>query len=745
MPSRYPTREHHGGRGTNSRIGPISSERRIFDEVMYPQRATVPPVQIDLSKLMPEEAIHGPEDSRNVVNSLRHPVHSHAGQRLTTSPSGSVEYDRRRHSQGERDDTHGTDTPSQRGYYVGGHKPHQRPDQHSRYPHSSQTGSTGGGVGRENLDPPRNEITRPRQPSIIHRVEEETSRQHNRNVGDRSRSYWAETPRYGHRTSTDQRSRDSHRANPERSGYGSYQPTEGDRRYNYAAGRDRTHSQGRPEVETRYDSTDDTERKRQRVDASLDKDDSISDKGLPGISHRGTCPSVSQCRCCRWSTQQSRKTMECLQPKYKTVEVQVCTEEKNGVCVRTGKRKTLKPDGTEVKMCSKVQLKRSCFVCCPTFYPRGHNQTCNGVLDGIDKSGLRVSFEADIGGFYQPPRVSKSPTPSENGQHVVVQDQPYQQERVSSEITGQAAYRAIASVMADSEKRTEADKESNGYKICVVYKTGPNGQRRAERRPCPSKVEPSQSIAEEENTTAACCLTREQLGNLFLRYCCNTKRYNGRVYSQRQCCGTKETQSRHDIEREPLVDSDTGFDVRRREEERRAESASSRLRMDSLSAMDSESRIPREQTASRIGADSEEATLENPWPSELESQRTRGQFQYETAKQVSPYERDDAVSNPEYPRPRMGWPVDSDTEIRGVDSAEESLDANSNSQQKCCPPGTRLRSHAEVPENGRRTSGLWMRVYSCCANRNYLQKIACCLRKSPVSPLCCTKVSSMRS
>ncbi|XP_014788433.1 uncharacterized protein LOC106882314 [Octopus bimaculoides] len=120
-------------------------------------------------------------------------------------------------------------------------------------------------------------------------------------------------------------------------------------------------------------------------------------KSVPGIAQRNTCPSVSQCRCCRWSTQQTERTVKCLQPKYKQVEVEVCIEENNGVCVRTGKQQTLEPNGSEIRMCSKVQLRRSCHVCCPSHYPVGNKTTCTGILDGIDKTGLRISISADEG------------------------------------------------------------------------------------------------------------------------------------------------------------------------------------------------------------------------------------------------------------------------------------------------------------------------------------------------------------
>ncbi|CAI9720399.1 Hypothetical predicted protein [Octopus vulgaris] len=120
-------------------------------------------------------------------------------------------------------------------------------------------------------------------------------------------------------------------------------------------------------------------------------------KSVPGIAQRNTCPSVSQCRCCRWSTQQTERTVKCLQPKYKKVDVEVCIEENNGVCVRTGKQQTLEPNGSEMRMCSKVQLRRSCHVCCPSHYPVGNKTTCTGILDGIDKTGLRISISADEG------------------------------------------------------------------------------------------------------------------------------------------------------------------------------------------------------------------------------------------------------------------------------------------------------------------------------------------------------------
>ncbi|GAB1600250.1 uncharacterized protein LOC115209349, partial [Argonauta hians] len=133
-----------------------------------------------------------------------------------------------------------------------------------------------------------------------------------------------------------------------------------------------------------------------RVPTSRRRQNNNEDQ-VPGIAQRNTCPSASQCRCCRWSTQQTEKNVQCLQPTFKRVEVDVCIEENNGVCVRTGKKQTLKPSGSEIKMCSKVQISRSCHVCCPSHYPVGNITTCTGILDGIDKTGLRISIAADDG------------------------------------------------------------------------------------------------------------------------------------------------------------------------------------------------------------------------------------------------------------------------------------------------------------------------------------------------------------
>lgn len=57
----------------------------------------------------------------------------------------------------------------------------------------------------------------------------------------------------------------------------------------------------------------------------------------------------------------------------------------------------MEPNGSEMRKCSKVQLRRSCHVCCPNHYPVGNKTTCTGILDGIDKTGLRISISADEG------------------------------------------------------------------------------------------------------------------------------------------------------------------------------------------------------------------------------------------------------------------------------------------------------------------------------------------------------------
>ena len=420
----------------------------------------------------------------------------------------------------------------------------------------------------------------------------------------------------------------------------------------------------------------------------------------------------------------------------------------------------LKPNGTEVRMCSKVQLKRSCFVCCPTFYPRGHNQTCNGVLDGIDKRGLRISVEADIGGFYQPPRLSKSTAHSPGRRPEMSADQASQQGLM---INGQMVHRAHASVMAESEKGMVADQAANTQRICITQKMGANGQTITEKRPCSSQGELSMT-AEEDATTAPCCLTREQLHNLFLRYCCGTKRYNGRQYSKRLCCGTKETAKKDNGRPEPLVKAPT-VDMRQPQLTRNGNTEQTRTLVEPVPSrvrMSSESRAPMETEVSHMMEESEDADLETI---ETESQQKPRQFpssNSKTLRQVASHE------NPESPSMRMRIPIDSTPRLALAQTIEESPDSSSETQKsvdtvrrrKCCPPGTRLRNisngkvstetQESLDSSSRRSSSkrngvvLWRRVYSCCSSGNYLRKVACCLQRLAVSPLCCRKGNSRR-
>lgn len=752
-PVHYPTMEHQRGRGTNSHTDTRSGMRPGYDETLNSrrphQRPTISTVEIDLSKLMPEEEIHGPADTGRRVNSFLHPQNpfpSGAEQRSTRSPIDATE-DVRRHPHRERSEAHGTDTPSRRGHDTGGQQLYPRREQQSREQHSSQTGSTGSGVGTYDRQRLRHDIIRQGQQRTRHEGGDQ-SRVH------RTGQHRPETSRYDHEARTDQWSGRRHQATPDRREYGS--SIDENTSYDYAAGRDRTHSQGHRQVDSRRPSPPRTKTRRLILDPSIDSthDRDTNREGLPGISLRGTCPSVSQCRCCRWSTQQTRKTMECLQPKFKTVEVQVCTEEYNGVCVRTGRRTTLKPNGTEVRMCSKVQLKRSCFVCCPTYYPRGHNQTCNGVLDGIDKRGLRISVEADIGGFYQPPRISKGTDHSQEGRHEFPRDE-------ASRQSGQAAYRAHTSIMAEPERGMMADQTPNVRPICIIQTTGARGNIITEKRPCSSLVKRT-TTSQERNTTGACCLTREQFQNLFLRYCCNTKRYNGREYSQRLCCGSNDAE-RPDRERVRSLAKDPDFDATSRSnaERTRAVVESTRLRVGrvSLPEMNSKSQTSMQTRVSQMMEESEDANFERPIESDVE--QTRNVFQ-----------TSGRVENPASPSMRMRSSLGSvrrtqRQETAVARAAEEPLDTRTQKSfdtirhRKCCPPRTGLRTMASREESDqlqetlfssrdksrRRENGdsRWSRVYSCCSNGNYLRKVACCLKRSTVTPLCCRKVSSLRS
>merc|ERR1711964_12003 len=137
-----------------------------------------------------------------------------------------------------------------------------------------------------------------------------------------------------------------------------------------------------------------------------------------------------------------------------------------------------------------------------------------------------------MGGFYQPPRLSQGTGRSQHTRHETVRDQASQQRMQRN---GQAARRAPSSMMADTQDGMMADQTGSSQRLCIIQTVGPDGETMTERRQCSAEGEVSMPVVEEENTTAPCCLSREQLHNMFLRCCCGTKRYNGRQYSQRMC------------------------------------------------------------------------------------------------------------------------------------------------------------------------------------------------------------------
>ena len=247
-PAHYPSREHQRGQDTNEHIDPRGGMRPSYGEVLYPrrphQRPTIPPVEIDLSKLMPEEEIHGPEDAGRGVDSLHHtqdrfPV---TEQRTTLPPSRAREDERRRQHHPNRNDTHGTDTPNRPDHYTGGQQLYPRREQQPGRQHSSQTGSTGSDVGVNGQQIVKHDIIRQRQLPTYHEEVDQSAeygtRQHTRG---HSLPHWSESSRYEHGARTDQWPGRSHQPTPERRRHGSYQPINENDSFNYAAGRDRTH------------------------------------------------------------------------------------------------------------------------------------------------------------------------------------------------------------------------------------------------------------------------------------------------------------------------------------------------------------------------------------------------------------------------------------------------------------------------------------------------------------------------